>query len=243
MRFAVAGIVVLLALGCDGSSEPVRPKATGPQPTFGNATITGHIRFAGAPPERKMIDTSTCQSGNKVQQEETVVVGEGGGLRDVIVYLKDAPASDGSAAPEAVLDQVGCRYTPHALAIQVGQPLKITTTDDFLHNVHYTSQPEGDVNFGLTHAGESKVVTFDRPQFVRTECNVHAWMNASVGVMSSPFFAVTVADGSFTISRVPAGHYTIAAWHPLLGERTAAVDIAADGKVDANLDFGPPTKP
>lgn len=240
MRFAIAGIVVLLALGCDGSSEPAKLKATGLQPTFGTASVTGHIRFVGTPPERKMIDTSTCQSGTKVQQEETVVVGEGGGLRDVIVYLKDAPASDGSASPQAVLDQVGCRYTPHALAIQVGQPLKITTTDDFLHNVHYTSQPEGDVNFGLMRAGESKVVAFDRPQFVQTKCNVHAWMNASVGVMSNPFFAVTVADGSFTIVRVPPGHYTLAAWHPILGERTATVDVAADGKFEANLDFGKP---
>jgi plastocyanin len=242
MRFALAGIVVLLALGCDGS-EPAKPKATGTPPTFGAATIAGHIRFVGTPPERKVIDTSTCQSGIKVQQEETVVVDPAGGLRDVIVYLKDAPASDGSAASQAVLDQVGCRYVPHVLAVQVGQSLKITTSDDFLHNVHYTSQPTGDSNFGLSHAGESQIVSFDRPQFIRAECNVHPWMNASVGVMSSPFFAVTAADGGFEITRVPAGHYTVAAWHPILGERTATIDVGADGKVETNLDFGKPATP
>ena len=233
----LAGAVI----GCDNAAPPA-PTSTLPAPVFGAATIAGHVHFVGTPPERKMIDTTSCQAGSNVQQEETVVVTPEGGLRDVIVYLKDAPATDGSAASPAVLDQVGCRYVPHALAVQVGQPLKITTSDPMLHNVHYTDATTGDQNFGMSHPGESKTVTFDQPQFVQFNCNVHPWMHAIVGVVASPFFAVTAADGGYTIDRVPAGHYTIAAWHPILGERTAAVDVGASGEVKAAFEFGPPGK-
>lgn len=184
-----------------------------------------------------MIDTGTCQDGPKVRQEESVIVNADGGLKNVVVYLKDAPASDGSTRPQAVLDQVGCRYEPHVLAIQVGQPLKITTSDAFLHNVHYTDAGGGDQNFGISNPSESKVVTFDQAQLVNINCNVHPWMNATVAVTANPFFGVSAADGTFAIARVPPGHYTLVASHPILGERTATVDVGADGKTEADFDY------
>lgn len=238
VTFAFLGAFV----GCD--QKPAAPAAAAtnlPAPTFGDATITGHVKFIGTPPERKMFDTSSCQDGPKAQQEETIVVSPEGGLRDVIVYLKDAPASDGSKAAVTTLDQVGCRYVPHVVAVQVGQPLKITTSDPFLHNVHYSNAKGSDVNFGMSTKGETKDVSFAVPQFASVNCNVHPWMHASVGVISNPFFAVSAADGSYSIPRVPAGHYTIAAWHPILGERTASLDVAANGTASAELQFAPPT--
>ena len=50
-------------------------------------------QLVGTPPERKMIDISTCQDGARAYQEETIVVGTSGGLKDVVVYLRDAPPS------------------------------------------------------------------------------------------------------------------------------------------------------
>ena len=82
--------------------------------------------------------------------------------------------------------------------------------------------------------------TFDTPEvMVPLECNVHGWMNAYVGVMSHPFFAVSGADGSFTITGLPAGTYEIEAWHETLGTRTATVTVGDGEAGSATFAFGP----
>jgi hypothetical protein len=67
------------------------------------------------------------------------------------------------------------------------------------------------------------------------ECNVHGWMNAFIGVLPHPFFSVTGADGSFKISGLPPGTYTIEAWHEKYGVQTATVTVA--GSETKTTDF------
>ena len=200
--------------------------------------MSGHIRFVGTPPERKMIDVSTCQTGTKALQEETIVVGVNGGLKEVVITLNDAPTTSGNQQLAATLDQIDCRYVPHVLALQVGQPLSITSSDSCFHNVYLRGTNTEGRNYNFQRAGIVETVNFDRPGIVETRCNVHPWMNASIVVTGSPFFAVSAADGSFTISRVPAGRYEVVAWHPILGKKTATIDVAADGAIEVNFEFG-----
>jgi len=69
--------------------------------------------------------------------------------------------------------------------------------------------------------------TFAAPEvMVNLECNVHGWMHAYAGVRPDPFFAVSKQDGSFTITGLPPGTYTIEAWHEKFGTQTATVTIA-----------------
>lgn len=229
-------LVALLALA--GCEEPSRPASELPEPTFGQASISGVVKFVGVAPERRMIDIGeACVGGPNFVQEETVVVAGDGGLRDVIVFLKDAPASFGKSQPRAKLDQVGCQYLPHVLAIQQGQPLAIATSDTVFHNVHWVSGTNPGKNLGFPANSASQVVTFDRPEFVRMRCDVHPWMEAHVGVMPNPFFAVSATDGRFTIERVPAGTYTLVVWHAMLGERSKPVTVGPDGTVTADFEF------
>jgi hypothetical protein len=241
MRKVVPLGLIAIALSTSACDEaPPALPSTLPAPTFGTSVIRGTIRFLGTPPERRMIDTSSCHAGARAYQEETLVVGPDQGLRDVIVYLKDVPASDGSARPAAQLDQVDCAYTPHVLALQVNQKLMIKTSDPVFHNVHWVSRCNGDVNLNMPPNAPAEVVRFAQPEFFRVRCDVHTWMESFIGVMPSPFFAVTKADGSFEIPRVPAGRYTLATWHPLLGEQTQPIDVAPDGTLTIVLDYAPP---
>jgi len=68
-------------------------------------------------------------------------------------------------------------------------------------------------------------------------CDVHGWMNAYAGVVAHPFFAVSKADGSFEIKGLPAGTYTIEAWHERLGVQTTKVTVDAKGTGAANFAF------
>jgi len=70
------------------------------------------------------------------------------------------------------------------------------------------------------------------------ECNVHGWMHAKAFVMENPFFAVSGNDGSFSIKGLPAGTYTLEAWHEKFGTKTATVTVGANGAGTASFSFG-----
>lgn len=237
---ALAGIAAALLASCGDEVGRVDP-STLPPPTFGEATITGTVRFVGEPPQLPMIDTRGICANVGPIQEETIVVSREGGLRDVVVWLVDAPASSGASLPAPVLDQVGCQYVPHVIGVQIGQPLKIRTSDPEYHNVHWNNGENPGQNFGMGTPGETRTVTLNTPEFIRTKCDIHAWMEAYIAVVPNPFFGVTDRDGRFTIARVPAGTYQAKAWHHRLGERTATVTVAADGTATLNLEYARPT--
>ena len=62
---------------------------------------------------------------------------------------------------------------------------------------------------------------------VHFKCDVHNWMNAYAGVLDHPYFAVTANGGAFELKDLPAGTYTIEAWHEKLGTQTQSVTLAA----------------
>ena len=69
------------------------------------------------------------------------------------------------------------------------------------------------------------------------KCDVHKWMNAFVGVVDHPFFAVTGADGAFELKGLPPGTYTIEAWHEKLGTQTQSVTIGEKEAKDVAFTF------
>ncbi len=78
--------------------------------------------------------------------------------------------------------------------------------------------------------------TFQKPEMhIVLECNQHPWMKAYLNVMSHPYFAVTAADGSFTIKDLPPGEYTLAAVHEKYGEQTIKIKVGP--KESAKTDF------
>ena len=137
-----------------------------------------------------------------------------------------------------VLDQNGCRYHPHVFGVMVGQNIEIKNSDPLLHNIKAIAKKNRPFNVSQPNAGMTKTVTFAQPEvMVNLECNVHGWMHAYAGVRPDPFFAVSKPDGSFTISGLPPGTYTIEAWHEKFGTQTATVTIAGTETKAQNFTF------
>jgi len=67
------------------------------------------------------------------------------------------------------------------------------------------------------------------------KCDVHSWMNAYVAVMTHPYFGVSSMDGAFKIANVPAGRYTIRAWHERYGWIMENVEVKPGAR--ATVDF------
>ena len=240
---ALCGAAV--AAACGGSQQEAPPPAavvTNPVDPATAGSVRGSITLAGSPPAAEPINMESdpyCQQLGAATRE-TVTVGTAGALQNVFVYVKDGLGDRVFPVPTTpvVLDQKGCRYVPHVLGIQVGQPFEILSSDNTLHNVH--AMPETNREFNKAHqqAGIRHSHVFSaREVMVPFKCDVHRWMNAYVGVLDHPFFAVTGADGSFELKGLPPGTYTIEAWHETLGTKTQTVTIGEKQTSDVAFTF------
>src|SRR5512140_102354 len=221
-----------------GDAAPAAPAASaaaaGPAAgAMGTASITGKIVFEGAVPAAekfKMSADAFCARSHPGDvSREDILVGKDKGLANVFVYVKSG--INGTYPPPAAaatIDQQGCTYHPHVFGMVAGQSLEILNSDDTLHNIHSLPEKNEAFNLGMPVKGMKYTKKFDRPEvMIRIKCDVHGWMSAYCGVLSHPFFAVTAADGTYTIKNLPAGTYTIEAWHEKFGTQTQQVTVGA----------------
>lgn len=245
MAFLVAAFAIAGCGGGQPQQEAAPPTAAAvdepPPPLPGEGTIAGKITFEGTAPKMQVIRMSSdplCMVEGATS--EVLLVGAGNGLANVFVYVKDGLGNRVFPVPSTavVLDQKGCRYTPHVLGIQVGQTLEILSSDNTLHNVHAMAANNREFNKAHQEAGIRHTHTFSATEvMVPFKCDVHKWMNAWVGVLDHPFFAVTAADGTFDIEGLPPGTYTIEAWHERLGTQTQTVTVGEKQTSEAPFTF------
>jgi hypothetical protein len=206
----------------------------------GSATITGTVKLTGTPPAMGMTKRQADPYCAKTpMKEEDVVVGAGGALKNAVVRISKGVSGryDPPASP-AIVDQTACMYRPRVQAIVLGQPVHIKNSDQTLHNVHGYKGPSTLFNQAELPGQPPMVKQFtDADQMVKLKCDVHPWMTGWVLVSSHPFFAVTGDDGSFKITGVPPGSYTVEAWHERYGTKTSEVTVAADKPAEASFQF------
>lgn len=194
------------------------------------ATITGVVKLAGSAPKMDAIQMGAdpyCQSQHQTPAaDEEVVVGPGGELANVIVYVKNAPAGPAPATP-AVLEQKGCQYHPHVQVLQVGQALQIKNDDATLHNVHAMPNNNAQFNEGQPVQGMVSTKSFDKPEIqpFLVKCDVHGWMKSFMAVLPHPYHSVSAMNGTFSISNLPPGTYTVSAWHEKYGTQDQQITV------------------
>ncbi len=175
------------------------------------------------------------------------MVGPNHELKDVVVLLKGVTGkSTGASATPLVLDQKGCEYIPYVAAIQTGQKVLVKTSDPVFHNVDVIPAAPGNGS-GAKNAAQAPGaadITLSFPaeeKFLRFKCDVHPWMFAYVTIVDSPYFSVTGKDGTFKISNVPPGKYTVQAIHRKANLNTPVekeIEVKdGDNKLDFTIDL------
>jgi plastocyanin len=240
LRIVILLLLILSAafgFGCNHQEKTAAPTAPLWKPTGNEGSITGVINFTGTAPAPTKLDMSSdskCPGDNFLDD----VIVNNGKLQNVFVYVKSGlpQATFEMPTTDVTLDQKGCKYIPRVLGIRAGQPLKIVNSDPTNHNVHPIPQINREFNDSQL-AGQGPVIRkFSKPEvMIPVKCNQHSWMMAHIGVLAHPFFAISDANGSFTIKGLPPGEYEIEAWHERYGAKTAKIKVAE--KADAKADF------
>jgi plastocyanin len=235
--------MVLLA-AC--ATQPAAPSKSAAEPvlTRGTAVITGRIDYAGAPRKAAAINMDSvpacARQHAKPALDDSVIIAPDGDLANVYVWVKSGlpntqwPAPNGNAR----IDQVGCIYLPHVVAIQAGQGVEFTNHDPTNHNIHPVPQLNAEVNRIQAPQGEPLLERFPLPEVgILIKCNVHPWMRAWVHVAPHPYFSLTGTDGAFKISNLPPGNYVLEAWHEKLGRLEMKVAVSEGETSAANFTY------
>lgn len=228
------GFFLLILSACGGQEPPKPARQPTPLDLATTGTITGRIRFAGPVPEPTTVQLggwSECaaQHPGGLPKAGDVLV-QNGMVQNAVVYIKDGLGARVFAVPTdpVVSDQKGCIFLPRVIAAQVDQPVRFSNSDPSAHNVHGLPDHSRQWNFSLSVKGAARTITVDKPEaMIEMKCDIHPWMKAYLGVFDHPYFALSGADGRFTLQNVPAGDYTIEVWHERLGSQSQKVSLSA----------------
>jgi hypothetical protein len=209
---------------------------------YGNtATIGGGVKFVGAIPKRARVQATKDQDYcGQTLPNETHLIGPGGGLKNVVVYIESASRDPTPESKENIVDNHGCRFVPRVMAMRWGERLVVKNSDPKLHIVHAYFEKRTVFNLSLPFRGSRIEITqkIRGPGLLQVNCDTHGWMRGYIHVFGHPFFAVTDESGSFSIADVPPGRYTLKAWHEDAGILSAEVVAPPQGQTKVNFELG-----
>jgi plastocyanin len=251
--FGAAGLLVLSACKNDtpqpstptptptttAKQPETAPKPPPAAPVGGSGTVKGVVKFNGEPPAMADVAPSADPACEGMPLKEQSVLVKDGKLANVLVRVR-GPVAGAPAAPSepVVIDQQKCTYLPRVQGAVAGQSVMVKNSDGTMHNVRGLAGSKG--LFNLAQPPSAPPVTKPVPSEVEVltlKCDVHPWMRAYVAVSPHPYFATTGEDGSFSLANVPAGTYTLEAWHESLGTKTAEVTVKEGGTAEASFEF------
>ena len=252
-----AAALAFAMVSCGGGSNTDQPAATGGGSQPGGmavdastaGTVMGTIKLDGAAPAVSKINMTAdayClgQHSTPATTEE-VLAGPGGTLGNVVVYVTEDMSKFAFTTPSdpVSIDQKGCLYHPHIIALMAGQTLKVTNSDGTTHNIHPIPSPDkGNREWNESQAPNSAPLmkVFARPEdAIPVKCNVHPWMKSYIFTFKNPYFTVTGLDGKFTLSNLPPGTYTVTAWQEKFGMVSQSVTIGPKDSKTVDLTFKP----
>jgi len=220
----------------------VRPDETG--------AIRGRVVWQGERPEAKPDFVFTDEESKGChhdasamdKKDRTVLISKDGGVANVVVMVEVKEMKPKVPDDPIVLDQHGCRFEPHVLVVPVGATLRFDNSDETNHNVHTFAKKNQAVNKNIAGGTQFDQVV-DKAEVIEVKCDIHPWMKGYVFVTDAAYYAVTDANGNYSLEGLPVGEYNVRYWHEEAGKgKSDTVKVEAGGEVTAELKVGGETK-
>ena len=238
MRQRASSIIALSALALTTVTVAAPAFAYDVSAVSGGGSIEGQVIYKGPVETRKVIPNKDVETCGGIREESLIDVGPDHGVQNAAVYLVDV--AKGKAWPPAPkppeLDNIKCRFVPDVLIMRTGN-LDVVNKDPVLHNTHgYYGKRTA---FNMAQPNEGQVIPADltRAGIVRVDCDVHGWMLAWIYVVDNPYYALTGADGKFSISDVPPGTYKLVAVQSLTGPNEQTVTVTAGKPTNLTIEL------
>ena len=231
------------------------------------ANITGTVTYEGDAPPRPTLTINTqenhCIVATKGAKSEALIVSKGKGIQNVVISVRLPRQEIKIPEENPKVDQKGCRYLPHVLAVPVGAIVNLTSDDPVAHNVHSHATKNDAPNIQKAKKGTVIPYKITEAEEIKLTCDIHAWMSGYIVAVNSNYFTVTgqkddkgkyihpdtyeksMDTGKYTIKDVPAGRARVIAWHEELGSANKSIEVPASGEIKVDFkstDFKPRKK-
>jgi plastocyanin len=230
---AFAALALLIAQTGAGT-----PAAAAAAP--GSGKVSGKVTLSGLAPKLANLpvtrDIKVCGAS---KPDEALVVGEGGGVKNAVLWIVDGPQPKKGDKHAFKLDQKGCQFVPHVLAMPAGSTLDVVNSEKLFHNAHGRDGDKTVFNFAMPVPDYVIPKQLKTPGLIRVTCEVHPWMRGWIDVLPTTAFAVTDDSGSFTIAGVPPGKHKVRLWHERLGDREQDVEVASGQTASLDVQLSP----
>ncbi|MDP6369205.1 MAG: hypothetical protein QF615_06320, partial [Planctomycetota bacterium] len=221
--------------------EPDTPVDPIPAPVAAGSLV-GRVVYDGIVPTLKPLvikpdaAKGCCTDGSTVDStDRSLIVSSGGGIQNVVVTLTVPGVSAAAPVGKHPMDQLKCRFEPHVSVVPVGTTLSFINSDTVSHNVHTYSTKNDGQNKTIA-AGGFYDMRVDKAEAITIGCDIHPWMKSYAVVTDATHWAVTDADGKFSLVGVPPGEYRLQFWHESLGKSKETVTVtAAGGSLEAKM--------
>jgi hypothetical protein len=208
----------------------------------GAAVVSGVATLASPPAPASPIPTGADSLVCGATVPDSSVQHKGTGLGNVVVWLEGIRT--GKPIPlerRLELESDHCLLTPRVQAAVVGSAVNVLGHDPFRQHLLFLAGGDSARRATILLGKDEQVIPTELPAktpgLVIVRDADHAWPRAYLAVFDHPYYAVTRSDGSFRIDGVPAGKYTLVAWHERAGrsEQTVTVPASGDTKVTLSL--------
>ena len=223
----------------------VLPGTVRGQASPAGGSISGAVKYDGKAPAAKKLavnkDLEVCGVHEKFSEE--LIVSPAGGLQNVFVQVLGTKGEVAIPEERPSLVQKGCQFIPHIQVVPAGSRVNIMNEDGIAHNLHTLSVENPSFN-RLQPGVRKRIITKKNdlaiPEIIPLKCDLHGWMKAWIIVADHPYHAISDQEGSFKISGIPPGTYTVEFWHETLGllSREVTVEAGADTSVSVAFKAG-----
>jgi hypothetical protein len=227
----------------DGGGGDAAASSSGGAP----GKLVGTIKFSGTAPvlapkatKGNAKDPAVCAKDADIP-DESLLVGDGGGLQHVFIYLDKAPTGGTAENPAIeVFDQKACLFTSHSFLAIAGVEFEVKNSDAAAHNVHTFPQLGAVQNFGM-EPNSATTMSFNKAERapIQIKCDIHPWMEGWALILDHPYMAKTDASGNFELPELPGGTYNVRIWHER-GAKNGQLErakVTIDGETRLDREF------